>query len=138
MRFQNYFVVDGIKYYTGTVFVIKDYHKNLEATFVCYDTECQKYIYKLKHVEYHAHLDYFRDVFVCVTDKVDNSIHFPEEKVLPDSMISGLTLGWAWYIFLMLIATIFKGNVILWILISYVFFDWRKRKIEKEGHYVEW
>jgi len=138
MRFQNYFVVDGQKYYTGTVFIVKDGLEETEATFICYDTKREVYVYKLGHARYHAYQEHFDNCFIKITSKTNSNVHFPEEKVLPDSMIDGLTIGWVWYIFLMIVATIFKGNIILWCLISYVFFSWRKKKIEKGGRYVEW
>ena len=136
--FQDYFILDGKKYYTGTIFIVKDNFEESEATFVCYDTERQMYVYKLEHVMCHVYQERFYNCIVRVTNNVDNNVHFPETKTLPDKCINGLLLGWLWYIFLMVIATIFKGNVILWIIISCVFFDWRKKKVEKEGHYIEW
>ena len=55
-----------------------------------------------------------------------------------DTEIDGLVLGWMWYIFLMVIATVFKDALGLWGLISFVFFTWRSDKIKKEGKYIEW
>ena len=36
-EFLNYFVWNGVKYYTGTVIVVNDMGRQIEASFVCYD-----------------------------------------------------------------------------------------------------
>ena len=80
----------------------------------------------------------FYEWLVEVLDEVDPTVKIPVEKQFKDRYIDGLFIGWLWYVFLMAVATIFTGNVILWILISVVFFNWRKNKIKKEGTYTEW
>lgn len=137
-EFQNYFVWNGVKYYTGTVIVINDMGKPTEASFVCYDKTYSRYIYKIKECMHHVWPKQFEQSFIKVTDKVDKNVHIPVVKTLKDSQIDGLFLGWLWYIFLMVVATIFKGNIGFWILISYVFFSWRAKKIKEEGTYIEW
>ena len=62
----------------------------------------------------------------------------PTKKKMNEFDIKGMFLGWAWYIFLMIIATIFRYNFAWWFLISVVFFSWRSDKIKKEGTYIEW
>ena len=136
---QNYFVVDGKKYYTGTVFVIKDCNgRQTEAYFICYDTDLRKYIYKTEGCRWSSHDNFFWNRFVAVTDKVNNEISYPVAKVQKDLEIDGLFIGWVWYIFLMLISTIFKDAIGLWGLITVVFFSWRSKKIKEEGTYIEW
>lgn len=134
----NYFILNGEKYYTGTVFIVKDMRERVEATFVCYNDENGYYVYKLKEKTVFMDYEGFCRRFIAVTDKRDERVRMPERKVLRDRDIENLPLGWMWYIFLMLIATIFKGNVILWIFFSWVFFNWREKKIQKEGTYIEW
>ena len=56
------------------------------------------------------------------------------KHVPKDTEINKLFLGWTWYIFLMIVASIFKGQVVGWILISFFFFGWRK-KVKKEATY---
>lgn len=140
----NYFIADGKKYYTGTVFKTK---YDGEATFVClYDLRGTQYmnhvyvIYRLASAEGErwTPMELFANEFVCVTGAVDSEAQMPRTRHIPDSQIPGMALGWMWYIFLMAIATIFKENVGLWILISVVFFGWRHNKIQEEGTYVEW
>ncbi len=134
----NYFLVNGEKYYTGTVFRIKDGLRESEAAFVCYNDENGWYVYKLNGKTCFADYKNFCREFISVTNKRDERVRMPERNVLRDRDIENLPLGWMWYIFLMAIATIFKGNVILWIFFSWVFFNWREKKIQKEGTYIEW
>lgn len=138
-KYRNYFIVNGEKYYTGTVFIINDCRENKEVTFICYDTENNRYIFKDKRgCVYNYPHDWMQKFFVAVTNKVDEKAHMPRLITAKDSHINGLALGWLWYIFLMVIATIFKDNIGLWVLISIAFFSWRHKKIKKEGTYVEW
>lgn len=140
MRFRDYFEVNGIKYYTGTIFITQKMGRHVEATFVGYDMYYSKYIYTInsggcRHI---THDEYFWDHFVSVTDKKNESAHIPILKTKKDSDIDGLFLGWLWYIFLMAISVIFKGAIAWWIFISVVFFSWRSKKIKEEGTYYEW
>jgi hypothetical protein len=138
LMYQNYFVVNDVKYYTGSVFIYNEGLKEEEMSFICYDTAKDIYIYKRKECICNTPSKLFWKQFVATTNKVNKNVHMPMEKVLKDRYIADLPLGWAWYIFLMMVATIFKGAIVLWILISYVFFNWRSKKIKKEGTYIEW
>lgn len=135
---QDYFVVNGTKYYTGTIFIVNHVGQHSEATFIYYDTDLAKYFYKVKDCRCAADQKNFQRVFVAVTDKIDAAAHMPITKSIKDSAIDSLFIGWLWYIFLMLVSTIFKDVIGLWILISVFFFVWRKKKIEEEGTYIEW
>lgn len=136
---QNYFVVNGKKYYTGTVFIIKNSSgRNVEASFICHDTERDLYIYKSDGCRYRWDGKYFWSFFVAVTDKFDSTVKMPTAKTMKDFEIEGLFIGWVWYVFLMLISTIFNDAIGLWGLITVVFFSWRSKKIKEEGTYIEW
>ena len=135
---RNYFIINGEKYYTGTVFIIMDLGQQKEASFICYDEERKKYLYKIKQCTWFTDDETFQKRFVRLTNKIDINVHMPVTKRLPNSRINGLPLGWLWYIFLMGISVIFKDVIGLWILISVVFFSWRTEKIKKEGTYIEW
>lgn len=135
---ENYFVVNGKKYYTGTVFIVENMGKQVEASFICNDVEHSRYVYKIKDCIWRVTPEHFQQSFISVTDKIDDKVHMPVTKTKKDMEIDGLFLGWLWYIFLMAVATIFKGNIGLWILISIVFFSWRAKKIKEEGTYIEW
>lgn len=136
---QNYFIVDGKKYYTGTVFIIKN-HKGIpvEASFVYYDVDQKLYVYKIGECRHMWSDKYFWSWFVGITDRVDNSVHMPVVKTMKDREVDGLFIGWVWYIFLMLVSAIFNDAIGLWIFISVVFFSWRSKKIKEEGTYIEW
>lgn len=143
MAYRNYFVYNGKQYYTGTIFIVNEHSKQIEAIFICYNMDTKKYIYKTKNktidgCKWMVYEKYFYNHLVSVTDKIDNTAHMPFVKQFKDSQINGLFLGWMWYIFLMIISVIFKDAIGLWILWSVVFFSWRKKKIKKEGTYIEW
>lgn len=139
---QNYFELNGNRYYTGTVLIVKLGMTEEEASFVGYNPDKEKYVYKTygypHERTHHTYSKYFYKDLVSVTDKIDKRVSPPVVKQLPDRCIDGLPLGWLWYVVLMAIVTIFNGNIALWVIISYVFFGWRKKKIEKEGTYIEW
>ena len=135
---QNYFLSNGEKYYTGTVFLALHNGKPIDATFIYYDTDYRKFLYKINSCTYVVSENEFGKRFIAVTDKVDNTVNPPIKKRMKDIEIEGLFFGWMWYIFLMSISLIFNGKIYLWILISLVFFSWRANKIEKEGTYFEW
>lgn len=143
MNNVNYFIVNGKSYFTGTVFIVNYYGKQIEATFVCYNVDTKRYIYIIKNGKGNScrcrvtEKDFY-DNLVTITDKVNKNVHVPIEKKMKDSQIDGLFLGWMWYIFLMAISVIFKDVIGLWIVISVVFFSWRHGKIKKEGTYIEW
>ena len=135
---QNYFTIKGKKYYTGTIFIVNNMGQEAEASFICYDTECARYVYKIKDCICRVDPKNFQRIFISVTDKRDNKVHMPVKKTRKDTEIDGLFIGWLWYIFLMVISIIFKNAIGWWIFISVVFFNWRKKKIKEEGTYLEW
>ena len=137
-QFRDYFIYNGKKYYSGTVIIVKERGQNVEASFICYDEDQNKYIYVINDCKHYVYPKFFEDVLVEVTDKVDGSVHMPQAKQKKDMKIEGLFEGWVLYIVLMAVSTIFVCNVGLWILWSYLFFSWRKKKIEEEGTYIEW
>ena len=135
---QNYFIVNGKKYYTGTVFIAKHMGEEVKALFLCHDTEKGRYYYKVNECVYNVDYNKFQRTLVAVTNEVNSNIRLPSIKKKKDIEINNLFIGWVWYIFLMLVSTIFKDVVKLWIFISIVFFIWRHEKIKEEGTYIEW
>ena len=110
---QNYFEVNGKKYYSGTIFLIRDHGEQTEATFICHIIESNRYVYKFKDKygkQYTAFVpsNVFFNTIISITDKTDNNVSGPVTKKLKDRDINGLFLGWLWYIFLMAISTIFR------------------------------
>jgi hypothetical protein len=135
---ENYIIVNGAKYYTGTVFVINFNNKIQEAAFVCSVPKTNRILCKLADTRWWINTDDFRKRIIDITNKVDQSVHMPVTKTMKDSEIDGLFIGWLWYIFLMTISTLFYDRIGLWIFISVVFFNWRAKKIKEEGTYIEW
>lgn len=143
MNLRNYFEYNGKKYYTGTIFIMKVSKMLYEYTFVCYNVDYKALLCKSANNQQARSLvpiweSVFNKNLVSITNKIDTSVHHPVEKKMKDTQIDGLFLGWMWYIFLMAVSTIFKDAIGLWILWSVVFFSWRKKKIKKEGTYIEW
>ena len=138
MTFLNYCIVNGEKYNTGTVFILDFNGKYREASFVCNIPEKGRYRCKIDGATWFISEKDFQKRIVKIADKIDASVHMPVTKTRKDIEIDGLFLGWLWYIFLMAISIIFKGNIILWILISWCFFSLRNKKIKEEGTYNEW
>ena len=135
---QNYFVINGKKYYTGTVFIVNYMGRPTEASFICHDIEHSRYVYKIRDCTHHVDPKTFYDKFISVTDKFDDRVKMPVVKTMKDSEIDSLFIGWVWYIVLMAASAIFNGAIFYWLLISTVFFSWRKQKIKEEGTYIEW
>ena len=138
MRFQNYFEHEGKKYYTGTVMIVNDFKANQEAAFVCYDTVRETYIYQIGECKCHMSEYRFHKNIVQITDRTNSNVHIPEIKSHKECHIDGLMYGWIWYIFLMIVTTIFNDRISMWIMWSVIFFYWRSNKIKKEGAYIEW
>ena len=137
-RFQNFFVHNGQKHYTGTIFIVDNYGKHSEACFICYDTQYSKYIYKINGCTWRAHEDYFRRMFIELTGRIDPTAQLPQVKKRNDLDIGGMFEGWLIYIFLSIICFIAKGGFLYFIFVSIVFFVWRANKIKKEGTYIVW
>lgn len=135
---QDYFIINGTKYYSGTVFVINFNGKHKEAVFICYLSQTNAYKCKIDATTWIiAEKDFYNNI-VEISNNTDPKIRAPAVKVKKDTEIDGLFWGWMWYIFLMAVSSIFNNAVVLWILISVVFFSFRKRKIKEEGTYIEW
>ena len=135
---QNYIIVNGKKYYSGAIFIIREHGRNKEAVYIGYDSKYNTYHFRIDGKRCTMRLKSFQEYLVDTTIRVDTNVCQPETKRINEFKIDGLLLGWIWYIFLMAISTIFKERAGLWILISATFFDWRFRKIKEEGTYIEW
>ena len=138
MRFLNYFECNGKKYYTGTVLIVHNFKPVQEAVFICYDIQREMYTYQIGRCKCHMKEDDFRNSIIQITDRVDGSVHIPEIQTRKDCHINGLMYGWVWYIFVMVISTMFYDRIMMWAIWSVVFFTWRSSKIKEEGKYIEW
>ena len=135
---QNYILLNGKKYYSGSVFIVNCMGKESEATLIGYNREYDSYFLKINNKTCRMKSGIFKKSFVRTTDNTNTDINIPVEKQRKDFDSCDLFLGWVWYIFLMAVSAIFNGAVFLWILISIVFFSWRAKKIKEEGTYIEW
>lgn len=133
--YLNYFVYNGQKYYTGTVVKLRS---GKTGSFICRIAERDWSVFRVDGSRMVIPSEHIQSTIVSITDQVNKNVHMPVQKTFKDSEIDGLALGWVWYIFLMAISTLFKGNVCFWIAISILFFAWRKKKIKEEGTYYEW
>ena len=135
---ENYIVVNGTKYYTGTVFIIDFNGRKQKAIFVCCVPKTNRVRCKLSDSFWFINADDFRNRIVKITSDVDQSVHMPIVHRKNEMEIEWLFIGWMWYVFLMAISTIFYDRIGLWIFISIVFFSWRAKKVKEEGTYIEW
>ena len=133
--YLNYFVYNGQKYYTGTVVKLRS---GKAGSFICRIAERDWSVFKVDGYRMIIPGDCMQSTIVSITDQVNKNVHMPVQKTFKDSDIDGLSLGWVWYIFLMLISILFKDCIKLWIVISVLFFGWRALKIKEEGNYYEW
>lgn len=59
----------------------------------------------------------------------------PKELTLAKELdIDGLLIAWIWYVLIMAVSTIFKGNVVIWIVVSIIFFNYRSKKLREAGY----
>lgn len=150
---QDYFVYKGKKYYSGTILIFKSGctrpygETEYEVVFVAYLPDSNRYLITTPGNT--ACSSYPQNVFYAyllkVTDKVDsryanqitntafknkNAKHSFADELNIDSLF----LAWIWYIFIMAISIIFNGFWLIWIVASYIFFDYRKEKLRKAGY----
>lgn len=149
---QNYFTHQGVQYYTGTTIIVKQNDNitgrvfNAKATFVYYDTERDRYAFSINnHVNIYPKKDFDR-VFVGVTEDVVcehdanksmNKLAYIQENkkhtLAEELNIEGMLIAWIWYIFVMIVAIIFKDRIVIWLAASIIFFNYRSKKLKDAG-----
>ena len=137
----DYFIHNGKKHHTGTVILVKnpkypDYPDT--ASFICYDVNNDRCIYKIGNCRYHHYEKDFKEILVAVTDEVDPNVRVPVRRKCSDWDIAGLPEAWVVYIIAMAVSTIFEGNIVFWAIWSLTFYLYRKNKIGNGGTYIEW
>ena len=152
----GYFYYNGVKYPTGTEFLMNlepdangKVHQRV-CTFLFYNKKYDVYvseyipssnsIYGTNQPQYICRLnrEKFYANFAGVTGSTNSKYKPLETKQKSDSQIDGMVIGWMWYIAMMIVVTIFKQRVLGWIALTIIFFVWRHSKIKKEGYYYEW
>lgn len=137
----DYFMHEGKKYHTGTVILVENWkfpNYPDKASFICYDTDTQRYVYKIGDCRYRTYEEAFRKELVSVTDEIDPDVRVPVRRKCSDWDVPGLPEAWVAYIVAMAISSIFEGNVIFWAIWSLTFYLYRKNKIGNGGTYIEW
>lgn len=140
------------KYYDyGTIIKAKIQNKETKITFISYNTESKKYLFKINAYNYkdgYYLVSYteqeFKNSIIEVTDMID--IKYVQWHPLQDNStankltfmdelkVDGLFIAWLWYIFLMGITFIFIGRIFYWTVISLGFFIYRYGKLKEEGY----
>lgn len=151
----DYFDYNGIRYYTGSKFKCNNFlgtnvafFPEVEITFIKYNKKSDKcFVHSnIAGCDFIFSLDTFttnivgvieqksREVMDNINEKYKNDksyYHWVEDgedcyRAKPEELV----IGWILYIILMAIATIFNGNIGLWILITIVFVKWRTKTLK--------
>jgi hypothetical protein len=149
---QNYFLYQGVRYYSGTTIIVKENDKisrrvfNTKATFIYYDTERDKYAFSINGCTNIYPKQDFDRVFVGVTEDVvckqdandlmNKWIHTQENKkhtLTEELSVEGMFVAWVWYVFIMAVAIIFNDRIGIWLFASIIFFNYRKKKLKEAG-----
>ena len=113
----------------------EDCNQIIEARFECYYPDSGYYRYSYGSKNRAISTEAWDRLFICTIVKDDSEPHIPQKKYLEDKYVGRLVIGWIWYIGIMAVGTIFKGNVAIWIISSICFFYWRQKIREKYSYY---
>ena len=146
---QDYFVYHDKIYNFGTMLKVRqlDFINNnpyeVDAMFICYHPNTRHYVIKINNCICHYTEDMFYKILVDVSDKSDvsyvkhplyeNSKHNKKTTLWDELNVDGMLVAWIWYIFIMVVATIFVARLGIWIIASIIFFAYRDKKLRKAG-----
>ena len=141
---QNFVVCKGERYNSGDKINILWYFngsnnpRNHIGTFVDCDEENNEYRINIDGIIYSFNKICFYQI-VKNKNKQESVLSYnkdiPKKNTFKDELnIDGLFIAWVWYIFIMAIGTIFYGNIVIWILASVIFFNYRKSKLKEAGY----
>lgn len=141
---ENYFIYNGIKYYSGTIIKIKRFGNAKEAVFLGYNKNINQYMVRFdtnNTVFYRS--DAFNKDIVEITNRSNKSFidwaQREDERLHPkltasrEVSINGMMLAWIWYVLIMLVAVIFNDRIGIWTFASIVFFSYRNKKLKERG-----
>lgn len=139
---REYFVHNGVQYNKGTIIIIQwpsIYARCLcdeKATFLYYDTDTCEYIIEIFGKTYNYSKESFERDFKGVYGQNKAAIMptYTKYTFSDELNIDGLMIAWIWYVFIMIVATIFHDRVGLWVLASIVFFTYRNNKLKEAGY----
>lgn len=148
MNKTDYFEYNGVRYYPGTKFKMKEpkYESaivkaryvensvNEESILVFYETtetlvKGQRGIFIKK--------EKLSDVIIEILDGNYYTELEQSKQYIPDSKIPELVIGWIMYLFIMVGLIIFNDRWLGWIAASIYFFNWRKKIKEKNTYYTK-
>ena len=148
---QCYFVHNGKSYYCGTAIIIKTQDHisgkmiNTTATFMCFNTDKNCMVFKVKNCVNTCPKGYFDRIFVGIGDYVVGKEEYyhkidiskmdanQKHKFSDELRIDGMMLAWTWYIVIMLAAVIFYARIGIWSLSSIIFICYRNKKLKEAG-----
>lgn len=133
--------INGKDCISGTIIIIRNNgEKSKEAYFQWYDPEKDRYCVLIDGKQNSLPKNHFFKILVSVTDRFDVT-KVKMEDILPkkwsleaELSIDGMFLAWFWYIFIMVIGTIFNDRALIWIGASIWFFSYRSEKLRKAGY----
>lgn len=142
---QEYFIYNGNSYPSGTVVYLQIVSVqarcvyNEKATFLYYDTDVEEYVFEIWGQKRTYSKEFAERNIKGIYDSnkttsLDSKQH-PNECTFSDELnIDGLFIAWIWYIFIMVIATLFYDRIAIWIFASIMFFLYRNRKLKEAGY----
>lgn len=148
----GFFIYNGNKYPSGTIIKVRMNDNVIGAEYItdacfCFVIlESGRYVFKVRDKKYCYPQALFWQVFEGVTNSIDQQyviqaetevfgFYRPKKLSFTEELnIDGMFLAWLWYIFIMLVAIIFNDRLVIWIAASIIFFNYRKRKLRKEGY----
>lgn len=145
---ENCFEYNGGLYPTGIVLRIRgvDKHGNptvKRAVFIWHIVDKDWYVIHVDgHPDTYTKERFYNNLIEVVGEFDFESIKDPLDRwkidtrapTLRDELnADGMIIGWAWYIFVMVISTLFYDRIGMWIFASIVFFKYRRNKLREAG-----
>lgn len=136
---KDYVVYKGKRYNSGDTIDINWYTRGYKAgtfpytgTFLDCDEEKDKYRIVVNGQTYcYNKICFYR----VMRDKKEPKVVENKKPTLKDELnIDGLFIAWMWYIFIMALSIIFYDRIIIWIVASLIFFNYRKNKLKEAGY----
>lgn len=141
------FVYNGKTYDCGTIIVFKGNGTCSDYTrvFLCYVPDTDSFWYQsqtggtMYEISGHDFRDKLKEVKdeICVPIRdsyIKSTNGYNRAPTLKEELVDdNLLIAWIWYIFIMAVAIIFKDRIGIWILASYVFFKYRRKKLRERG-----
>ena len=141
---RDYVVYKGKRYNSGDKIDILWHthgYKNAHyytGTFLDCDEEKDEYRFIVDGMTYRFNRVCFYQTMCDNPPPVNRTKHInnvPKKLTLAKELdIDGLLIAWMWYILIMAVSIIFKGNIMIWIVVSIIFFNYRNKKLREAGY----